>query len=227
MNGEALIGSGIEMRLVCISDTHSLHEQISPIPDGDVLIHAGDFSRSGKLFETQQFAEWMGSKQHKFKIAIAGNHDYCMAGRHPISTWAREAFQKGGVFYLQGDSTIIDGIKFYGFPWQPIFRNMAFNARPGELWGRLKLVPEDTDVLVSHGPPLGIFDYIPETREHVGSFEIAKTIERLPNLKAHIFGHIHESYGMATRESDGLKFANASICTERYKPTNKPIIIDI
>jgi len=100
---------------------------------------------------------------------------------------------------------------------------MAFNAREDELRGRLKRVPENTHVLISHGPALRIFDYIPAERAHVGCHALAQRIEQLPSLKAHVC----ESYEFATRESDGVKFANASIFTERYEPTNTPIIIDL
>jgi Icc-related predicted phosphoesterase len=104
---------------------------------------------------------------------------------------------------------------------------MAFNATEAELKGRLKHVPENTNVLISHGPALHIFDYIPEERAHVGCYALAQRIEQLLELKAHICGHIHESYGFAVRETDGIKFANASTCTERYKPINPPIIINL
>lgn len=212
------------MRLVCISDTHSLHEKILPIPDGDVLVHAGDCTGSGSLPQLDDFTRWLGSQPHRHKILIAGNHDWCFE-KYP--KWSREMCEKQGITYLRGEATSIEGLNFYGFPWQPVFRWMAFNAKEGERWGRLKLVPDNTDVLVTHGPALGIFDYIPDLGQHVGCFPLGKKIDQLPQLKAHICGHIHESYGFAVRESDGIKFANASICTERYKPINPPIIIDL
>lgn len=212
------------MRLICISDTHSLHEHMPPIPGGDVLIHAGDCTGSGSLSALDEFTRWFGALPHRYKILIAGNHDYCFE-RHPRDS--REMCKNQDITYLRGESTSIDGLNFYGFPWQPIYRFMAFNAREGELKGRLKRVPDDTNVLISHGPALNIFDYVPSERAHVGCHALANRIEELTELRAHICGHIHESYGFAVRESDGLKFANASTCTERYKPTNPPIIIDL
>ena len=212
------------MRLVCISDTHSLHHKMSRIPDGDVLIHSGDCTGSGSLPQIDDFRQWFGSLPHRTKILIAGNHDYCFE-RHPISS--REMCEKRRITYLQGESITVGKIVFYGFPWQPIFRDMAFNARAGELKGRLKLVPEETNVLISHGPALHIFDYIPAEGQHVGCYHLARRINQLRNLKAHVCGHIHESYGFATREADGVKFANASICNERYRPINLPILIDV
>jgi Icc-related predicted phosphoesterase len=212
------------MRLICISDTHSRHEQMPRIPDGNVLVHAGDCTASGSLPQLDEFTQWLGALPHKHKVLIAGNHDQCFE-RYP--EWSREMCEKRGITYLRGEAVLIEGLNFFGFPWQPIFRHMAFNAREGELRGRLKRVPDDTHVLISHGPALRIFDYIPAERAHVGCHALAQRIDQLPNLKVHICGHIHESYGYAVRESDGLKFANAATCTEMYKPTNPPIIIDL
>jgi Icc-related predicted phosphoesterase len=212
------------MRLVCISDTHSLHEKIPSIPDGEVLIHAGDCTGSGSTSDLDDFVHWFGKMPHKHKILIAGNHDYCFE-RYP--KLSREMCTEQGITYLRGEATRIGNLNFYGFPWQPIYRWMAFNAREGELRGRLKLVPDETNVLISHGPAFNVFDYVPSERAHVGCHALANRIEELNELKAHICGHIHESYGFAVRESDGVRFANASTCTERYRPSNLPIVIDL
>ncbi|SNB59293.1 Predicted phosphoesterase [Marinobacter sp. es.042] len=212
------------MRLICISDTHSLHEQMPEIPDGDVLIHAGDCTGTGSLAALSHFTEWFGTLPHQHKILIAGNHDYCFE-IYPKPS--REMCTEHGVTYLRGEATRIGNLNFYGFPWQPIYRWMAFNAREGELRGRLQRVPDDTNVLISHGPAFNVFDYVPSERAHVGCHALANRIQELNELKAHICGHIHESYGFAVRESDGVKFANASTCTERYSPSNLPIVIDL
>ena len=212
------------MRLVCISDTHSLHADMPPIPNGDVLIHAGDCTGTGSLAALEDFCSWFGALPHKNKILTAGNHDDCFE-RFPEES--RRICETREIIYLRGESTSIGGINFYGFPWQPIYHHMAFNAREGELRGRLKLVPEDTHVLISHGPAFGILDYIPAINSHVGCQALADRINQLQHLKAHICGHIHEGYGFFASESDGLKFANASTCTERYQPTNPPIVIDL
>jgi Icc-related predicted phosphoesterase len=88
-------------------------------------------------------------------------------------------------------------------------------------------IPDDTEVLITHGPAWGILDYVPYNREHLGCFSLAQRIGHLENLKAHICGPIHESYGQGTREKNGLKFINASTCDGRYRPVNPPIVIDI
>jgi predicted phosphohydrolase len=194
------------------------------IPDGDVLIHAGDCTASGSLPQLDEFTEWFGAMPHQNKILIAGNHDRCFE-QYP--EWSREMCDKRGITYLQGQAATICGHKFYGFPWQPVFHWMSFNAREAERRGRLRLVPEETEVLITHGPALLIFDFIPNENLHVGCYPLAQRIDKLSNLKAHVCGHIHESYGFAVREKDGVKFANASTCDSRYRPVNPPIIIDI
>jgi len=212
------------VRLVCISDTHSRHEKIPLIPDGDVLIHAGDCTGRGNLPGLHEFVKWFGALPHKHKILIAGNHDFCFEN-HPL--WSREMCHDQGITYLEDEQVTIDGVTFFGSPWTPIFRNMAFNATESEMQSHRSKIPESTNVLVTHGPALRIFDYVPDVLEHVGCYPLARRIDELPVLKAHICGHIHEGYGFAVRESNGIKFANAATCTERYRPTNPPIIIDL
>ena len=62
-------------RIVCISDTHGLHRKVA-VPGGDLLIHAGDFMRTGtSLEEIADFNGWLGEQPHPHKIVVAGNHD--------------------------------------------------------------------------------------------------------------------------------------------------------
>lgn len=210
------------MRLVCLSDTHSLHEQIESIPDGDVLIHAGDCTGNGSIPRGFEAVEWLGSLPHRHKILIAGNHDFCF---EDYSAWMREQCEKCGVIYLEDESVVIDGFRFHGSPWTPFFRNMAFNAKPAKMAEVMAKVPDDTDVLITHGPPRGIRDYVPSDDLSVGCLSIQARLGFLNNLKAHVFGHIHEGYGCT--EKNGVIYANASTCTEKYRPTNPPIIIDL
>jgi predicted phosphohydrolase len=200
---------------------------MSELPEGDVLIHAGDCTGAGHLFEIDDFTQWFGSQPHKHKVLVAGNHDYSFQKLHPASTWAREMCEKNGISYLQDQAVVIEGVKFFGSPWTPVYRDMAFNSTEAEMAQHRALIPDDVEVLITHGPPWRIFDYVPRDAEHVGCYPLFQRIEQLKKLKAHVFGHIHEGYGFAQRESDGLKFANASTCTARYKPTNPPIIIDL
>ena len=194
------------------------------LPGGDVLIHAGDFTASGTISQLEDLAQWLGSYPHKHKILIAGNHDYCFE-REPERS--REICKKEGIIYLQDESVTIDGVLFYGSPWTPTFRDMAFNADEEKMAEIRAQIPDLVDVLITHGPARGIFDFVPRDGLNVGCYPLLKRIEELLRLKAHVCGHIHEGYGFETRESDGIKFVNAASCTERYQPTNPPIVINI
>jgi len=134
--------------------------------------------------------------------------------------------------YLQDEEVVIDGIKFYGSPWQPEFMNWAFNLPRGEklaeVWSH---IPDDTDVLITHCPPYGKLDlvineYSDENGEMVGCKDLAERIMSLKKLKLHVFGHIHCSHGECF-DQNSVHYVNASICTEEYLADNRPIIVDI
>jgi hypothetical protein len=131
-------------RFIFLSDTHGLHEEIA-VPDGDILIHAGDFGRRGTLAELVQFHAWLLRQPHKHKIFVAGNHDWCFETQPNA---ARDTMR--GVTYLQDEAVTILGLKFYGSPWQPRFLDWAFNLDRGEplkrVWAK---IPADTDVLIT------------------------------------------------------------------------------
>ncbi len=206
------------LRVVTISDTHALHRSIE-VPDGDVLIHAGDITRSGDMNEVRDFNDFLGELPHPHKIVIAGNHDFCFE-REPE---AAEALLTGCT-YLRDSSVRVRGLRVYGSPWQPWFFDWAFNLRRGpEIREKWDLIPDDTDILVTHGPPYGILDRTMRG-EAAGCRDLLETIVRVkPGL--HIFGHIHEGYG---RYSDGQTvFVNASSCDFSYRPVNPAVVEQI
>lgn len=211
-----------EMRIVCISDTHNCNEQIK-VPDGDILIHAGDATITGRVDEIVLFNKWFARLPHENKIFIAGNHDWLFETNN---NYARQILSDE-IIYLQDSSTEIEGLKFYGSPWQPRFYDWAFNLmRDAELAEKWKLIPDDTDILITHGPPNGILDEVPRKYfiENTGCEELRKRVEQI-KPKLHVFGHIHCGYG--TAEQFGTKFVNASNCDESYEPTQLPIVIDL
>jgi Icc-related predicted phosphoesterase len=123
---------------------------------------------------------------------------------------------------------VIDGLKIYGSPWQPRFFDWAFNLNRGpEMAEKWKLIPDETNILITHGPPNGILDEVPRAygSENAGCEELRKRIQDLPDLKLHVFGHIHCGYGM--HKEAGVTFINASNCDESYKPSQPPIVIDL
>ncbi|MCU1288578.1 MAG: Ser/Thr protein phosphatase family protein [Acidobacteria bacterium] len=207
------------LRIVCLSDTHNFTEEIA-IPDGDVLIHAGDGTVRGTIGEVALFNQWLAALPHKHKILIAGNHDWLFETDNHL---ARNILDDS-ICYLQDSFIKINNLKIYGSPWQPRFYDWAFNLdRGAEMAEKWKLIPKDTDILVTHGPPSRILDKTPQG-DFAGCEELRKTVENL-RPKAHIFGHIHDGYG--TTEQFGVKFINASICDESYLPANSPIVFDI
>lgn len=206
------------MLAVCISDTHLRHN-IS-IPDGDILIHSGDATISGDYSEIRQFADWFRGQPYKYKIFVAGNHDWLFQ-RDP--RLARKLLGKE-IIYLQDSSIEIEDIKFYGSPWQPTFCGWAFNLDRKEIVEKWNLIPSDIDFLITHGPPYGILDTAHKYGEYLGCKDLIQRVQ-IVKPKWHQFGHIHGGAGMLKR--GGTQFINASICDEAYKPTNLPVIIDL
>jgi Icc-related predicted phosphoesterase len=205
------------MRIVCLSDTHN--QQIEA-PDGDILIHAGDATIRGTHQEILEFNAWFSVLPHKHKIFVAGNHDWLFE-TNPVM--ARALLDKS-IVYLQDKAIEIDGVKIYGSPWQPRFYDWAFNLDRGrEMAEKWDMIPADTDILITHGPPAGILDRT-AYGDLAGCEELIKKVTAV-RPKAHIFGHIHEGYG--SREEFGVKFINASNCNESYYPVNPAIVFDI
>ena len=208
------------MRIVCLSDTHNCNGQIT-VPDGDVLIHAGDATITGTQIEIEQFFIWYYSLPHKYKIFVAGNHDWLFETDNRSARLLTAHFS---IKYLQDSFTEIEGLKIYGAPWQPRFFDWAFNLNRGrEMAEKWKLIPVDADILITHGPPFGILDETPRG-DLAGCEELRKRVEDV-RPKLHIFGHIHHGYG--TAEKFDVKFVNASVCDEAYEPNNAPIVIDL
>lgn len=210
-------------RLVCISDTHNRHASLI-VPDGDILIHAGDATIRGTPPEVEEFLVWFSALPHRHKIFVAGNHDWLF---EIDNRFARLLVAGYGIKYLQDSYVEIEGLKFYGSPWQPRFFDWAFNLNRGaEIAEKWKLIPADADVLITHGPPHGILDEVPRAFfvENTGCEELRKKVETI-KPKVHVFGHIHCGYGAT--EMFGTKFINASTCDEEYQPTQPPIVVDL
>jgi Icc-related predicted phosphoesterase len=204
------------MRIVCISDTHARHAGLV-VPDGDVLVHAGDLTRRGSEKDVRAFDDWLRTLPHRHKVVIAGNHDFCFENRDDARTWITAAH------YLQDSGVTLDGVRFWGSPWQPRFFDWAFNLdRGASLRAKWNLIPAGTDVLITHGPPEGILDRCADGQE-VGCADLLDAVRRV-RPKLHVFGHIHEAYGRVDR---GTVFVNASTCNLEYKPVQAPIVVEI
>lgn len=206
------------LRIVIISDTHGFHDVLE-IPDGDVLIHAGDGCNRGTLDEAEAWMAALRRLPHAHKLVIAGNHDHCFETTPRAARSLTE-----GLTYLQDSDVTIAGLRFWGSPWQPWFLSWAFNLARGpeiaEKWAR---IPDDTDVLITHGPPAGILDETWDGRP-VGCEDLLRRVAQV-SPRLHAFGHIHEGYGALVQAS--TLFVNASVCTLRYRPVQTPVVVDL
>jgi Icc-related predicted phosphoesterase len=222
------------LKIISISDTHTCHDEIN-IPAGDILIHSGDFSSIGREKEVIDFIDWFQKQSHKYKIFIAGNHDKCFDTKFNDSSfnltkpnWLQDILNnlKNNTFYLEDSLIEIEGINIYGSPWTPWFHGdyWAFNKHKSDITDIWNKIPKETDILITHGPPYGILDYIPSQRKRVGCDQLINRI-RSSNIKLHFFGHIHESYGKFV-DYENRTFVNSCILNEFYDVINKPIIID-
>lgn len=238
------------VRFVCISDTHSCESKtmaattsLETIPDGDVLLHCGDFSNVGRPEEIATFAKWFAKLPHARKIIIAGNHDLSLDVDSYASTARR--FGHGQVddvagtcarvralieaipncTYLQDSHTEVEGIRIWGSPWQPEFCAWAFNLPRGEpCRAKWRLIPQDTDVVLTHGPPLGHGD-LTSSGVRAGCLDLLDELQTRVRPQFHCFGHIHEGYGVST---DGTTtYVNASTCNLQYRPVQKAIVFDV
>lgn len=211
------------MKIVIVSDTHTMHNQLK-VGSGDVLIHCGDFTNRGEHHYVQALDRWMGEQDFKHKLLIAGNHDMCFE-----DTPKRARALLKHVTYLEDSGVEIEGVKFWGSPWQPEFCNWGFNLprNTGQLYSKWKQIPDDTNVLITHGPPAGILDTCGRIfgAVSVGCEELRRRVDMLDELRLHCFGHIHASYGSA--EVDGKRFVNASSLDETYNGFNPPQVVEL
>ncbi|KAF2257361.1 Metallo-dependent phosphatase [Trematosphaeria pertusa] len=190
--------------VVCISDTHN--SQPSDIPAGEILIHAGDITQTGTLKEIHASLDWLNSLPHPFKVLIAGNHDILLDHTQPhADPAARASINWGNIIYLDSESTTIScangrRLKIYGSPLTPRHGNWAFQyPRNQDVWQTK--IPADTDILITHGPPKGHLD-----AGHLGcKYLLDEVWRKKPRL--HVFGHVHDGYGVDWVQFDGLQRA--------------------
>lgn len=213
------------MKLVCVSDTHMRHDEI-PIPDGNVLVHAGDMTGCGNWHELQKVGVWLKMLKERFDhiVMIAGNHDF---GFEVNKKMVMDAIFPDDIIYLENSEVIINDVKFYGTPMCRQFYNWAFMRDEIDLAPYWANIPDDVNILITHTPAYGILD-LSGTKEHCGSLTLYDRIKRLRehgHLKHHIFGHIHASYGMT--EIEGIQFHNVASLNEQYRYQNAPQVIEI
>lgn len=208
------------MKCVVISDTHGWHHKIT-LPRGDVLIHAGDITHKGKKDEVVDFLSWYSHQPFQYKIFIAGNHDFYLdqAKKKDI-----ESLIPNEIIYLNDSGININGFNIWGSPVTPWFYNWAFNRHRGtEIMKHWEMIPPGINLLVTHGPPHGFLDIL-SNEQHAGCQDLLRIVLTL-QPKAHVFGHIHESYGQIKRS--GITYVNASLVNEVYELIHQPIVFNI
>ena len=190
------------MDLVLLSDTHELHREVD-IPLGDLLIHAGDWSMFDKsLNAIKDFASWFTSLPHRHKILVPGNHQFRLEQDPSVSRLFR------GATLLIDQPVVIEGLNIYGSPVTPLYGGAYGMSSPADRVKHWANVPEDTDVLITHGPPYGILDQAPHVLHHGGDPELLEAVQRLqPRL--HVFGHVHSAYGI--QETGDTTFINCAL----------------
>ena len=204
------------MKIVCISDTHNKLGDMS-IPDGDILIHAGDLTVSGTMSEIRSGLNDLSDLPHKYKILVAGNHDRLFES---YSNLTRSLFTEfPDIIYVQDELINVEGITLYGTPWTPEFNKFAFMhpRNSEELERKFKNIPFGVNILVTHGPPQGILDKNYQGI-NCGCEILAREVKRVaPRL--HVFGHIHESSGV--HKVDNTLYVNSSMLTREYRIRSK------
>lgn len=214
----------MKLKITFISDTHEKHKGLEKsLIGGDIIIHAGDITNRGSKVATEDFISWYNTLPYDYKIFIAGNHDFLFELNPSIVEEMLEPYSGTGLIYLQDSLTEIEGLKIYGSPWQPNFHNWAFQSERGlEMEKHWNKIPENIDILVTHGPAYGFLDQVIGEYEHLGCADLTNRILQV-SPKIHVCGHIHTGYGY--REFHGIKFLNASLLDEQYAFAHEPINI--
>ena len=208
--------SNASLRLVLLSDTHQLHREVD-VPNGDILIHAGDFTMFSKSMNAiADFNEWLGQLPHRHKVVLPGNHEFFLEA----DPSAR--FMLDNALVLINEVTEIEGLRIWGSPVTPLYGG-AFGLSAIE--DRLRVyaqIPSDIDVLVTHGPPYGILDLSSDSGLHSGCHELFDAVMRVrPRL--HVFGHVHSAHGIF--QTDQTTFVNAALLGLDGDLENSPIVL--
>lgn len=208
------------MKIVAISDTHNRHQNLI-LPEGDILIHAGDVTEHGEEYQAKDFLEWFSVQPHHYKVFISGNHDNYF---DKLSAPEINKIIPNNVIYLNDHDIKIENIKIWGSAMRLWFSNLACNHKNGiDVSKYFSQIPPDIDILVTHAPVYGILDKTIYGNAG-GCVELRDRIRRI-RPRYSIFGHIHEAYGML--DTEGTTFINASVLNENYQLVNKPIVFDL
>lgn len=204
-----------------ISDTHTFHNLLEIPKDIDMVIFSGDCSNPRDIYQNKQeifdFLEWFESLNIKYKIMIAGNHDTSIEKR----LITKKQIELLGIFYLENESIEIEGVKIWGSPYTPQFCNWSFMKDRSKLHVLWATIPDDTDIVIVHGPPKGVLDLSYNRNnelEFCGCSALGKRI-RIIQPKLCLFGHIHNcediiNAGYIKHSDYKTIYSNGSVVTD-------------
>ena len=201
------------MRILHLSDTHGHHRALTDLPLADIIVHSGDVGFAGTESEFTDFVDWFANLDYPHKVLVGGNHDSYMEEED------LDQIQKllpNNCHYLFHSGVTIEGLKFWGVPLY-ISENIS-----GVYFDLIKKIPSGTDVLVTHQPPYGILDKSGPI--NFGCNDLLDVVSTI-RPKYHLFGHIHDAYGI--EKTEHTTFANASIADENYELKNKAFVFEV
>ena len=224
-----------KLQIGLMSDSHNRHAEFDA-GSGDILLHSGDCTGRGTPDEIMRFLEWYAQQDYGYLIMIPGNHDWGLERDYEF--WKKKAFDMG-IIMLNDSGFEADGVKIWGSPVQPWFHSWAFNrARTLEQAQHMQipwiknhwdLIPNDTEILITHGPAYGILDEVTMVNgdsykppQHVGCEELLHKIKQTPSIALHVSGHIHEGRGV--KQVDNCTYVNASSLDRMYSPVGKRVV---
>lgn len=210
-----------------ISDTHGNHRQLSATIDAlsfnDIMIHSGDATNSRdpyrNEYEMRLFIEWFGKIDNiKHKIFVPGNHDTSIEKGLITKT----DFESAGITLLVNDHCYVDGIKIWGSPMTPTFGNWSYMTSRAKIHRYWDSIPDDVDVVVTHGPPIGVLDLTIGANNNYKLCGCKSLMSKMASLepKLHCFGHVHDYrhtvVNAGTKKLSGLDtiFSNGSCVTD-------------
>ncbi|KAF7560103.1 hypothetical protein G7046_g4043 [Stylonectria norvegica] len=212
----------VKTRFLIISDTHGdeFPAGTEPLDEVDVAIHCGDLTEESKIEEFRSSIRLLKQINAPLKLVIAGNHDFTLdipmfkkklgEIRPPLEgdlvkreygdfgearKLVDEAADFGIVFLDEGTHTfkLANGalLTVYASPFTPSMSDWGFQYHPQE--GHDWSIEEGVDVVITHGPPLGVLDYT-DSKQRAGSQSLFEAVAR-SRPQIHCFGHIHEGWG--------------------------------
>jgi Icc-related predicted phosphoesterase len=212
------------MKCVAISDLHNKINELD-LPEADLLLIAGDLTGRGSIPELVAFNKDLFAIKDRYRLgilAIPGNHD-----RHAERdfNYTKNELLTNVKYFIHHESVVIEGIKFFGSGYSPEFGGWSFSVSRGkDAASKWSQIPDDTDILITHGPPYGLLDEADIFSGHLGCQDLSDRVLKV-KPKAHVFGHIHGGYGI--KEFNGTTFINAASLNDNYKPINPPIEFEI